>query len=481
MKILFAASEAAPYIKTGGLGDVAQALPKALAAAGHEVKVILPLYGRIKADRDKMAGLIAAGELRTPLAWRNQYTGLYREGEGKNPEYLFIDNEYYFSRSDSYAIYGDYDDGEKFAYFSRAILESLPLFDFLPDIIHCNDWQTAVLPMFLRRFYPQYDRVKTVYTIHNIEYQGKMPYDFAFDVLGLDTTDAERLRYDGCVNLMKGAIVVADAVTTVSKSYANEILSPYDSHGLHYILREHQEKLTGIVNGIDTEVFDPKTDPSLFACYSATVKGRREKGRNKLFLQESLGLRPEKDTPLVAMVTRLAGHKGLDLVECVIDSMMALDIQLVVLGTGEERYENLMRQAAARYPGRMSANLMFDSRLASQIYAGADLFLMPSRSEPCGLSQMVAMRYGTVPIVRETGGLRDTVPAYHPTDGSGRGFTFVDYNAYEMLRAVSRAVDCYRNDREAFETLAKNDMKLDFSWKQSVKEYLALYRSLRRA
>lgn len=479
MKILFAASEAAPYIKTGGLGDVAQALPKALAALGHEVKVILPLYGKIKANAEKMASLAFVTDIRTPLSWRNQYTGIYREGEGKNPEYLFIDNEYYFARSDSYAIYGDYDDGEKFAFFSRAVIEALTPLGFTPDIIHCNDWQTALLPIFLRKFYAQYEKVKTVYTIHNIEYQGKMPQDFAYDVLGLDIADADTLHYDGCVNLMKGAIVAADAVTTVSETYAGEILTPYYAHGLHYILNDHREKLTGIVNGIDTEVFDPVSDRSLYGNYSATVAGLKEKAKNKLFLQETLGLRPEKDTPLVGMVTRLAGHKGLDLVACVIDELMALGIQLVVLGTGEERFETLMKDTAAKYPGRVSANLRFDGSLASQIYAGADLFLMPSRSEPCGLSQMVAMRYGTVPIVRETGGLRDTVPAYDPTDGSGRGFTFVDYNAHEMLRAVERAVALYRDDRKAFDALRKKDMKTDFSWKGSVKKYLSLYRRLR--
>lgn len=476
MKILFAASEASPYIKTGGLGDVASALPKALAAAGHEVKVILPLYGKIKGNKELFDKLSFVTDIRTPLSWRNQYTGIFREGEGKNPEYILIDNEYYFARSDSYAIYGDYDDGEKFAFFSRAVIETMKTLGFTPDVLHCNDWQTAATPVFLRAFYPQYNGVKTVYTIHNIEYQGKMPMDFAFDVMGLDYSFAERLRYDHCVNLMKGAIELSDAVTTVSQTYAEELLTEYYAHGLHTILNDNRHKLSGIVNGIDTEVFDPSADLSLYAPYNATVAGLKSKAKNKLFLQESLGLRPEQDVPLIAMVTRLAGHKGLDLVECVMDEIMALGVQLVVLGTGDPHFEAVMKAAEARYPGRMSANILFDGALANRIYAGADLFLMPSKSEPCGLSQMVAMRYGTVPIVRETGGLRDTVPAYHPEDGSGRGFTFVDYNAHEMLRAIERAVSLYRDDRRAFDNLAKRDMKGSFGWSTSVKAYLKVYK-----
>ncbi len=480
MKILFAASEAAPYIKTGGLGDVAYALPKALAEAGHEVKIILPLYGVIKQNKAQMDDLTFVGAVSTPLAWRSQYTGIYREGEGHNPEYLFIDNEYYFTRSDGYAIYGDYDDGEKFAFFSRAILETMQEIEYIPDVLHCNDWQTALVPIFLRRFYPQYQGVRTIYTIHNIEYQGKMPRGFAFDVLGLGEGDANTLTYEGYINLMKGAIVTADAVTTVSETYADEILTAYYAHGLHFILRDCRDKLSGIVNGIDMELFDPAADPALFMNYNSTVAGLKGKARNKLFLQEELGLRPEADVPLVAMVGRLVSHKGLDLVEHVIDDLMATGIQLAILGTGEARFEEMARQAAERYPGRVSAEILFDSKLASRIYAGADLFLMPSRSEPCGLAQMVAMRYGAVPVVRETGGLKDTVPAYDPTDGSGRGFTFVDYNAHEMLYAVQRAVSLYRDDRKAFTALQKRNMKANFGWTSSVKKYEKLYKKLQR-
>ncbi len=477
MKILFAASEAAPYLKTGGLGDVAQALPKALAALGHEVKIVMPLYGKIKSNEKVMSALSLCGETSTRLAWRNQYTGILREGEGNNPEYIFVDNEYYFNRGDTNAIYGHFDDGERFAFFSRAVIEAMGAIDFIPNVIHCNDWQTALIPTFLRQFYPQYKKVRTVFTIHNIEYQGKMPFGYASDVLGVDEGAANALTYDGYINLMKGAIVTADAVTTVSNTYAGEILSEYYAHGLHHVLRENKDKLFGIVNGIDTAVFDPMNDKSLYANYGATVEGMKEKAKNKLFLQETLGLSPDKDAPIVAMVTRLASHKGLDLVACVINEIMALGVQLVVLGTGESAYESIMKMTAERYPGRMAAEIRFDGRLANQIYAGADIFLMPSKSEPCGLSQMVAMRYGTIPVVRETGGLKDTVPAYDPTDESGRGFTFVDYNAHEMLRAIERCVEFYRTDRKAFDRLKKKDMKTDFSWKNSVKQYLKVYKS----
>ena len=480
MKILFAASEGAPYIKTGGLGDVAYALPRALAQAGHEVKIILPLYGMIKQNKAHMEVLTFVGATHTALGWRSQYAGIYREGEGHNPEYLFVDNAYYFARSGGYAVYGDYDDGERFAFFSRAILEAIQVMGYKPDVIHCNDWQTALVPVFLRTFYPTLGDIRTVYTIHNVEYQGKMPRDFAFDVLGLWEEELHALLHDGGINLMKGGIVTADAVTTVSETYARELLTEYYAHGLHFILRDCRDKLSGIVNGIDMALFDPATDPALFRNYGGTAVGLKDKARNKLFLQEELGLRPEANVPLVAMVGRLVSHKGLDLVEHVVDDLMATGIQLVILGTGERRFEEMARQTAERYPGRVAAEILFDSKLASRIYAGADLFLMPSKSEPCGLAQMVAMRYGALPIVRETGGLKDTVPAYDPTDGRGRGFTFVDYNAHEMLYATERAVALYHNDRKAFETLQKRNMKTNFGWSASVKKYERLYKKVQK-
>lgn len=474
MKVIFAASEAAPYIKTGGLGDVGQALPKALASEGHNVKVILPLYKAVKDKKALFDGLTFVKAINTPLSWRNQYTGIYRTGEETNPEYIFVDNEYYFLREG--AIYGHYDDGERFAYFSRAIIEVVKALELTPDVIHCNDWQTALIPVFLRRFYPEFNKVRTVFTIHNIEYQGKMPLDYASDVLGVDAECANALTYNGCINLMKGAIVYSDAVTTVSETYSTEILSEYYSHGLHYVLRDNRDKLTGIVNGIDTEVFDPRTDKSLYAPYGATVNEFKDKAKNKLFLQETLGLIPDPNAPIVAMITRLVSHKGMDLVACVINEIMALGVQLVILGTGDSSYEEIIKHTANKYPGKMAALVTFDPALANRIYAGADIFLMPSKSEPCGLSQMIAMRYGTIPVIRETGGLKDTVEAYNPDQKTGRGFTFVDYNAHEMLRAVERSVQLYRGDKKAFEQLARRDMKTDFSWKVSVKKYLKVYK-----
>ncbi len=474
MRILFAASEASPFIKTGGLGDVGYALPRALAAEGHEVKVVIPLYGRIKHGEAMAEKLKYVKNFATPLGWRNQYTGIFTYKEKKNsPEYWFIDNEYYFSRSNGYAIYGDYDDGEKFAFFSKAVLEAIGQMDFIPDVIHCNDWQTALIPLFLRRFYGHYGNVKTVFTIHNIEYQGKMPPDFAYDILGLGMEDANTLSYSGCVNLMKGAVLTADAVTTVSQSYANEILDPFYSHGLHYVLGNCRYKLSGIVNGIDMDAFDPMKDKHLFMGFSDKTFEKKQK--NKMFLQEKLGLRPDPNVPLVVMVSRLVSHKGLDIIECVLDEIMGCGVQLAVLGTGDARFENLFRGAAYRYQGRMAAWIAFDGELASQMYAGADMFLMPSLSEPCGLSQLVAMRYGCVPIVRETGGLRDTVPAYNPMTEEGRGFTFVDYNAHELLGAVRRCTELYYNDREKFNALVQRNMKCDFSWAASVRKYEELY------
>ncbi len=477
MKILFAASEAAPFIKTGGLGDIGCSLPKALAEAGHEVKVFVPLYGKIKHSEVFAPQLEYITNFYTSLAWRNQYTGLFRCGNIENNlEYIFIDNEYYFCRHDDYNIYGDYDDGEKFAFFSKAILEALPKINFIPDIIHCNDWQTALIPLFLHSFYSHYGNVKTVFTIHNIEYQGKMIPEFAHDVLALNDEDINVITYDNCVNFMKSAIVRADAITTVSESYAGEILNEFFAHNLENILRENQYKLTGIINGIDQTVFDPSTDANLFLNYSFRSFGRKEK--NKLSLQKKLGLTVNPNIPLLIMVSRFVSHKGLDLVERVLDEIIDCGVQLAVLGTGDRRYEKMFVDACLRRDGKIAAIITFDPALASQMYAGADMFLMPSLSEPCGLSQLVAMRYGCVPIVRETGGLRDTVPAYNPQTQQGRGFTFENYNAHEMLHAISRCADLYRNDIDSFKNLGKQNMKCDFSWSASVGKYEEVYNNL---
>lgn len=477
MKIVFATSEASPFIKTGGLGDVGYSLPKALAAAGHEVKVFVPLYGKIKHSEFFAPQLEYLTNFFTPLSWRSQYTGLFRCKEGEdNLEYIFIDNEYYFCRHNGNNIYGDYDDGEKFAFFSKAILEALPKIDFIPDVIHCNDWQTALIPLFLHSFYQHYGNVKTVFTIHNIEYQGKMPPEFAGDILGLNNEDINIVTYDKCVNFMKSAIVKADAITTVSESYAGEILNEFFAHDLENILRENQYKLRGIVNGIDQTVFNPATDKNLFLNYSSNSFSKKEK--NKIFLQEKLGLTPDPKMPLLVMVSRFVSHKGLDLVEHVLDNIIDCGVQLAVLGTGDRKYEKMFVDACFRRGGRVAAAITFDLALASQMYAGADMFLMPSLSEPCGLSQLVAMRYGCVPIVRETGGLRDTVPAYNPQTKQGRGFTFVDYNAHELLYAVSRCADLYWNDIRSFKALGKQNMTYDFSWSASVGKYEEIYNNL---
>ncbi len=474
MKIAFISSEAAPFVKSGGLGDVASALPKALAEAGHEVKVFVPLYGKIKHNPAFSDKLDYFTDFRSTLAWRQQYTGVAKYTECKNPEFIFIDNEYYFDRGGN-GIYGEYDDGERFAFFSRAVLDTLGAIGFMPDIVHCNDWQTALVPVFMRRFYPQFNGTRTVFTIHNIEYQGQMPPQFALDVLGLIGGDAQDISYGGCVNYMKGAIVKSDAVTTVSRTYADEILSEFFSHGLHYILRENSHKLYGIVNGIDVLVNNPMTDKNLAVNFKTSLEKKKQ---NKRFLQEKLGLNVDDNAPLVIMITRLVKHKGLDLVARVINEIMDCGVQFAVLGTGEEQYENMFRDAAWRYNGRMAAVIDFNSQLASQMYAGADMILMPSLSEPCGLSQLVGMRYGVVPIVRETGGLKDTVPAYNPVEKTGCGFTFVDYNAHEMLRAVRRCADLYYDSRKDFEALQVHNLKGNYSWGASVSEYEKLYNKL---
>jgi len=477
MKILFAASEAAPFVKTGGLGDVASALPAALAAAGHDVSVFLPLYGQIKSGPffKKMKKI---AEFETPLSWRRQYTGVYRLAKkAGSPSYYFLDNEYYFKR-EGRGIYGEYDDGERFVFFSRAILETVRRTGMNPDLIHCNDWQTAALPVFKKVFYPDLGRTGTLFTIHNIEYQGKMPPDFAGDVMGLDGDAAKLVEYGGCVNLMKGAAVCAGAVSTVSRRYAGEILNSYYGQGLEGVLSERARRgeLYGIVNGIDTSLYDPATDRAIAANYSAEDISGKE--INKRELRKKLGLRDDSDIPLCGMVTRLASHKGIDLVERVIEETANAGVQFAILGTGEARLEEFFKRLSERRPDMISATIGFSGSLASEIYAGSDIFLMPSKSEPCGLSQLVAMRYGAVPVVRETGGLADTVPAYNPQTREGRGFTFVSYNAHDMKDAIMRCASFYRTDRAGFDELRRSDMLADFSWNAATGEYLRIYNKL---
>ena len=473
MNIVFCASEAAPFIKTGGLGDVAYALPAALAAAGNRVTVVLPLYGRIK--RSEYFGRMKFIRwFMTELSWRRQYTGIYTLTAAKGLTFVFIDNEYYFDRPGG--IYGEYDDGERFAFFSKAAIDAVASLGLSPDVIHCNDWQTAALPVFLREFYPGFDGTRTLFTIHNIEYQGIMPQSFAGDVMGLSDAAARDLEFSGCTNLMKGAIVRSDAVSTVSRTYAEEILDPFFSHGLDPVLRENSKKLRGIVNGIDTRLYDPATDPSIAANFSAGDQSGKAVCKREL--QRELGLEVDENIPLCGIVSRLASHKGFDLVARVLYELADGGVQFAILGTGEERFENFFRRAAADRPGMISANIAFSNALASKIYAGSDIFLMPSLSEPCGLSQLVAMRYGAVPVVRRTGGLKDTVPPYDPSTGEGRGFTFETCNAHDMKDAVLRAAGLFRSDRDAFLRLRSRDMSLDLSWGASVKEYSELYKSI---
>lgn len=474
MKLLFAASEAAPYVKSGGLGDVLEALPLQLSKnKKNEVAVILPYYKSLKDDPSFQPTFITSFYM--PLAWRSIYVGIFSL-KNKRVTYYFIDNEYYFKRDGSY--YGHFDDGERFVYFSKAVLEALPHIGFFPDILHLNDWQTATIPVFLKSFYqniPAYSGMKTVFTIHNIEYQGKMPNDFLENIMGLSENFRPVMTYDGCINFMKSAIVLSDKIITVSRTYASEIKYAYFSHGLDPILRENEYKLCGVVNGINTELYNPKRDKHLAANYSSDSPDG--KARCKAALQESLGLTVRSDIPIVSMVTRLVSHKGLDLVERVLPDLMNLGIQFILLGTGDAHYEGVFRSAEHTYKTRLCACICFNSALASQIYAGSDIFLMPSKSEPCGLSQLIAMRYGTIPVVRETGGLFDTVPALNTETLEGRGFTFKLFNAHDMLGAVGRAAAFWR-DEEKRMTHIKALMRYDSSWEGPVKDYEAIYQSL---
>jgi len=475
MKILYAVSECAPYIKTGGLGDVAGALPSALAKEdGIEVSVFLPYYKHIKDNADIKVEFMK--NFNISVAWRTEYAGIFKSiSQNKNLTYYFIDNEHYFYRDE---IYGHYDDGERFTFFSIAILEAMRQLDLFPDIIHCNDWQTGLIPVLKKALYNGvYDNARTVFTIHNIEYQGKMPNGFMEDVIGIDEYYRNILTYNNCINFMKSAIVMADKITTVSKTYSSEILHAYFAHGLEDILKENKYKLSGIVNGIDTELYNPQNDSFIFSHYSE--KDLSGKAENKAELQKMLGLPAIADVPLIAMISRLVSHKGLDLLEYVMAEIMQRNLQFAVIGTGDARYEDMFMFNSYIHSDKMSANITFNPELAHKLYAGADMLLMPSKSEPCGLSQLIAMRYGTVPIVRETGGLVDTVEPLNIETLEGKGFTFKLYNAHDMLGAIDRAVEFY-TDRKRWATHAKNLMTHNNSWENSVAEYLNLYNELIR-
>lgn len=475
MQIVFASAECAPFVKTGGLGDVAGSLPAALVRAGAEVIVMVPKYATIK-DEYK-AQMEHFSDFYVSLGWRNEYCGLEKlEHDGVT--YMFIDNERYFARD---YPYGFFDDGERFAFFSKAITESLQHLPagFECDILHCNDWQTALAPVFLREFYqglPLYDRVKTVFSIHNVAFQGQFSDTVMEDILGVAhiPAAASQLRCDACsINYMLGALRYADAITTVSPTYANEIQTPEFGEGLDGVLRERSYALQGILNGIDVAGFDPATDKRIAANY--TVEDRSGKAVCKAKLQEELGLEVRDDRPLMVMVTRLTRQKGLDLVMYALDRILAGGVQVAVLGTGDRDYEDGLRYFQDKYPGTMAARIEFDPALSQRMYAAADMFLMPSKFEPCGLSQIIAMRYGTLPIVRETGGLKDTVIPYNEFTGEGTGFSFSNFNGDEMGDAVFRAARLFWDNREAWNQLVTQAMSQDFSWTHSADKYLDLY------
>ena len=475
MKILFASPEVAPFIKTGGLADVAGSLPPALAELGHDVRVILPLYEQIGEDWRSQMTFVKYYYVR--LAWRSIYCGLFQL-ERNGVTYYFVDNESYFKRQ---GIYGHFDDAERFAYFSRAVIETPGQIDFKPDIIHCNDWQTALVPIYLlEERYRQntLSRTKSVFTIHNIEYQGRYGRDLLEDLFGLDESyfNENMLKFYDDISLVKGAVNAADYVTTVSPNYANELQFSFYAHGLEGVIAANRGKLRGILNGIDMKANDPSTCKDLAARF--TSRNHKGKAKCKAALQERLGLKVDPNVPIIACISRLVGHKGFELVCQAFRGIMDMEVQFVLLGTGEWGYEQFFRNAQNEYPGRVSANILYDSALSDAIYAGADLFLMPSIAEPCGLSQMFAMRYGTVPVVRMTGGLLDSVPAYNPEENTGLGFTFGSVDAGDMLGALYRAVGVYYDDKKAWDQLVTRDMEADFSWDRSAQEYVDVYRTI---
>ncbi len=472
-KILYVGAEVMPFAATGGLGDVLGSLPAAVKRKNPDcdVRVAMPLYGQIKPEwREKMTFV---KYMMVPLAWRSLYCGIYslvKDGV----TFYFFDNEYYFKRK---ALYGEYDDAERFSFFSVAILEMMHVLGFYPDILHANDWQTALAVIKLKRSYanrPNYKDIKAVYTIHNIEYQGVYSKEILGDVFNLQGSDGEIVDYNGDINLTKGAVVCADYVTTVSPNYAKEIQTEVYSSGLHHILREYSFKIDGIVNGIDMDYYNPQNDPDIpESYYWRALSGKK---KNKEALQKQFGLEVNPDVPVIAMISRMASHKGFDLVMAVFDELMQDNVQFILLGTGEPQFETFFAEAAKRYPGKASINLTYNRALSKIIYAGSDLFLMPSKSEACGLSQMISSRYGSVPIVRETGGLFDTIKPYG-ADRSGNGFTFAAYNAHDMLHVIREAEALYE-DKDNWKALVKKVMRVDFSWDVSADKYIACYEKL---
>ena len=471
MKVLYCTSEAAPFAATGGLAEVAGSLPQAMRLRLIGCRVVLPLYEDIPQELRENMKFVTS--LSVPVAWRRQYCGVFETHSG-NVIYYLIDNQYYFKR---HGLYGHYDDAERFAFFSRAVLEMLPYLDFKPDIIHCNDWQTSLVPLYYSLFYADTDwfrGIRTILTIHNIQYQGKYGKELIEDVLGVPQSATPLLEYNGCVNLLKGGIECANRVTTVSPTYAEEILDPWFAYGLEGILQARKWKLSGILNGIDVETYNPETDANLYRTYTAEdLSGKAE---NKLELQKRLGLGQDEAAPLIGMVTRMVAQKGLDLVRETLDRLMQeTDAQFVILGSGEWDYENYFKEMQDRWPGRVCACFGFIPELSHKIYAASDVFLMPSKSEPCGLAQMIALRYGTIPVVRETGGLKDSIR--DSGDGEGNGFTFRNYDSGDMFGALTRALTGYQ-DRKGWTILMERAMACDFSWGRSANEYIRLYRDL---
>jgi len=472
MKILFAASEALPFIKVGGLGDVAGALPKALVKQGHDVRVVIPYYSTIKPQLKEKCTYLK--HFYFYLGWRNCYCGIF-EAEVEGVIYYLIDNEYYFRRS---ALYGEYDDAERFGFFSKAVLEILPQVDFFPDIIHANDWHTALVPVYLDtqfRWREGYSYIKTVFSIHNIEFQGKYGMEILNSVLGLGEEASSILEMDGCLNMMKGAIERSNAVTTVSRTYAGEILDPYFSFGLDPILKERSWKLYGIVNGIDMDVFNPANDPAIAAAYDAADPSG--KTVNKLALQKELGLTEDASIPMLGMVGRLTEQKGLSLFYPIMEELLKENIQMVVLGTGYPDLEDFMKFCDTAHHDKFRAMITFSASMAQKIYASADIFLMPSKAEPCGLAQMIAMRYGTIPVVHAVGGLNDTVTAFDAEAGTGNGVRFDGFNSEELLAAIKESLAIWGDEKQRA-AIIQNGMNGDYSWDVSAGEYLRIYESV---
>ncbi|OFI06766.1 glycogen synthase [Clostridium acetireducens DSM 10703] len=473
MKILFAASECYPFAKAGGLGDVVGSLPKEIKKKGIDVRVIIPKYEDIHYSfKEKMRNIC---NFRVTVGWRNQYCGI-EQLEHEGVTYYFVDNEYYFKRK---GLYGYYDEGERIAYFSRAILESLTHIGFKPDIIHCNDWHTALVSVFLKEQYkynPFYNEIKTFFTIHNLKYQGVFGKEVLGELLnmGEEVFTIDKLEFYEKVNFLKGGVIYSDVVSTVSETYSKEIQSEYFGEGLHQLLKSVNYKIYGIVNGIDYHVYNPERDKNIWANYS---KFTGKNIINKIQLQKSLNLDVREEVPIISIVSRLVEGKGMDLIKCVLDDILNMDVQMVILGTGDSAYESFFKEKEKIYKGKLSANIYFDDKLSHKIYAASDIFLMPSLYEPCGLGQIIALRYGTLPVVRETGGLKDTIFSYNEYTGEGNGFSFSNINAQDMLYTIKRAIDFYYN-KDIWEFLVKKAMACDYSWNNSAEKYLDIYKKI---